>query len=55
VIVRVEATPINPSDLGLLLAGGDVNLAKIELLNDIGVVRDYFAVVDRARRRCPEY
>ena len=28
VIVRVEATPINPSDLGLLLAGGDVNLAK---------------------------
>jgi NADPH2:quinone reductase len=29
VIVRVEATPINPSDLGLLLAGGDVNLAKV--------------------------
>ena len=23
VIVRIEATPINPSDLGLLLAGGD--------------------------------
>jgi hypothetical protein len=23
VIVRVEATPINPSDLGLLLAGGE--------------------------------
>jgi NADPH:quinone reductase-like Zn-dependent oxidoreductase len=29
VIVRVEATPINPSDLGLLLAGGDVSLAKV--------------------------
>src|ERR1700756_3193028 len=28
VIVRVEATPINPSDLGLLLAGGDVSSAK---------------------------
>ena len=29
VIVRVEATPINPSDLGLLLAGSDVRLAKV--------------------------
>jgi NADPH:quinone reductase-like Zn-dependent oxidoreductase len=29
VIVRVEATPINPSDLGLLLAGGDVRSAKV--------------------------
>jgi NADPH:quinone reductase len=29
VIVRVEATPINPSDLGLLLAGGNVGLAKV--------------------------
>jgi len=29
VIVRVEATPINPSDLGLLLAGGNVSLAKV--------------------------
>src|SRR6266481_649953 len=28
VIVRVEATPINPSDLGLLLAGGDVSSTK---------------------------
>src|SRR3981189_570275 len=28
VIVRVEATPINPSDLGVLLAGGDVGLGK---------------------------
>jgi NADPH:quinone reductase len=29
VIIRVEATPINPSDLGLLLAGGDVSQAKV--------------------------
>lgn len=27
VLVRVEATPINPSDLGLLLAGADVSAA----------------------------
>jgi NADPH:quinone reductase-like Zn-dependent oxidoreductase len=27
VVVRVEASPINPSDLGLLLAGADVNAA----------------------------
>jgi NADPH2:quinone reductase len=29
VIIRIEATPINPSDLGLLLAGGDVSQAKV--------------------------
>ena len=29
VIVRVEATPINPSDLWLLLAGGDVHSGKV--------------------------
>jgi NADPH:quinone reductase len=28
VIVRVEATPINPSDLGLLLAAADVSVAR---------------------------
>jgi NADPH:quinone reductase len=28
VLVRVEATPINPSDLGLLLAGGDFTAAQ---------------------------
>src|ERR1700734_1464218 len=27
VVVRVEAAPINPSDLGLLLAGADVSAA----------------------------
>jgi len=28
VIVRVEASPINPSDLGLLLGGADMSTAK---------------------------
>ena len=28
VVVRVEASPINPSDLGLLLAGADMSAAK---------------------------
>jgi NADPH:quinone reductase-like Zn-dependent oxidoreductase len=28
VVVRVEASPINPSDLGLLLAGADIGAAK---------------------------
>jgi NADPH2:quinone reductase len=28
VVVRVEAAPINPSDLGLLLAGADISSAK---------------------------
>jgi NADPH:quinone reductase-like Zn-dependent oxidoreductase len=30
VLVRVEAAPINPSDLGLLFAGADMNAAAIE-------------------------
>jgi NADPH:quinone reductase-like Zn-dependent oxidoreductase len=29
-LVRVEAAPINPSDLGLLLAGADVGSARVE-------------------------
>src|SRR5262245_58548045 len=28
VVVRVEASPINPSDLGLLLGGADMSTAK---------------------------
>ena len=32
VVVRVEASPINPSDLGLLLAGADVTAAIVERL-----------------------
>jgi NADPH:quinone reductase len=27
VLIRIEATPVNPSDLGLLLAGADVSTA----------------------------
>ncbi len=29
VVIRVEASPINPSDLGLLLAGADLSTARI--------------------------
>jgi hypothetical protein len=29
VLVRVEASPINPSDLGLLIAGADMTTAKV--------------------------
>src|SRR5579862_369124 len=29
VVVRIDATPINPSDLGLLLAGADMSAAKV--------------------------
>ena len=29
VVVRVEATPINPSDLGLLLGAADIKTAKL--------------------------
>jgi NADPH:quinone reductase len=34
VLVRVEATPINPSDLGLLLAGADVAAATVSGTRD---------------------
>lgn len=30
VLIRVEAAPINPSDLGMLLAGADVSVAMVE-------------------------
>ena len=29
VVVRVEATPINPSDLGLLIGAADMTTAKV--------------------------
>jgi NADPH:quinone reductase len=29
VVVRIEATPINPSDIGLMLAGADISAAKV--------------------------
>jgi len=38
VVVRVEATPLNPSDLGLLLAGADPNAFKSALGADGPVV-----------------
>jgi NADPH:quinone reductase len=38
VLVRVEAAPINPSDLGLLLAGADVTSATVEDTSDGPVV-----------------
>jgi NADPH:quinone reductase len=38
VLVRVEATPINPSDLGLLLAGADVAAAVVSGPSDAPVV-----------------
>jgi NADPH:quinone reductase len=38
ILVRVEAAPINPSDLGLLLAGADLASAAIEGTSDRPVV-----------------
>jgi NADPH:quinone reductase len=38
VLVRVEAAPINPSDLGLLLAGADVDSAVVDGTSDRPVV-----------------
>ena len=38
VVVRVEATPINPSDLGLLLGAADVKTAKLSGTGDAPVV-----------------
>ena len=37
-LVRIEAAPINPSDLGLLLAGADLTSASIEGTSDRPVV-----------------
>src|ERR1700722_9007623 len=38
VVVRVEAAPINPSDLGLLLGAADVTTAKFSGTSDAPVV-----------------
>jgi len=48
VLVRVEAAPINPSDLGLLLAGADPDAASIGGTAERPVVR--IALEDRAMR-----
>jgi NADPH:quinone reductase len=39
ILVRVEAAPINPSDLGLLLAGADLAFASLEGSSDRPVVK----------------
>lgn len=38
VLIRVEAAPINPSDLGMLLAGADVSVARSEGAPDAPMV-----------------
>ena len=38
VIVRIDASPINPSDLGLLLAGADVGTARVSGTADHSIV-----------------
>jgi len=38
VVIRVEASPINPSDLGLLFAGADVSTAQVSGTDDRPVV-----------------
>ena len=38
VVVRIEASPINPSDLGLMLAGADLSTAKVSGAPDHPVV-----------------
>jgi NADPH:quinone reductase-like Zn-dependent oxidoreductase len=38
VVVRVEATPINPSDLGLLIGAADMSTAKASGTNDAPVI-----------------
>ncbi|HEX7926309.1 MAG TPA: NADH oxidase, partial [bacterium] len=38
VVVRIEASPINPSDLGLLLGPADMNTAKASGTKDRPVV-----------------
>jgi NADPH:quinone reductase-like Zn-dependent oxidoreductase len=48
VLVRVEAAPINPSDLGLLLAGADVTRAAVEGTPDRPVLTA--PLVDGAQR-----
>ena len=37
-MVRVEATPINPSDLGLLIGPADMSTAKVSGTKDLPVV-----------------
>jgi NADPH:quinone reductase len=38
VLVRVQATPINPSDLGLMVGGADITTARASVRDDLPVV-----------------
>ena len=38
IVVRVEATPINPSDLGLLIGPADMSTAKVSGTKDQPVI-----------------
>src|ERR1700757_3625179 len=38
VVVRIEATPINPSDLGLLIGPADMSTAKVSGTKDAPVI-----------------
>ena len=38
IVVRVEATPINPSDLGLLIGPADMSTAKVSGTKELPVV-----------------
>ena len=40
ILVRIEGTPINPSDLGLLLGPADLSTAKVSGAGDEAVVTD---------------
>ena len=51
VVVRIEAAPINPSDLGLLLASADVATATTNGSTDDPVVTAVDPAADDARAR----
>ncbi len=51
VVVRVEATPINPSDLGLLVGAADMTTAKASGTKDAPVITAKVPEPDRRTRR----
>ncbi|GAY17124.1 zinc-binding dehydrogenase [Mycobacterium sp. shizuoka-1] len=51
VLVRVEASPINPSDLGLLVASADMSAAEVAGTNDRPVVTAPIEVTPALRAR----
>lgn len=52
VVVRVEAAPINPSDLGMMLAGADPSAARAADGDHPGVAIDVSAAVLGAQTAC---